>query len=308
MYPNAAHGWWRRRAARVAAVLLVALGVLSFSGSALASAPQASIRSSVAMTGPYVALGDSYTSGNLVPAPAPGSPLGCLQSTRNYAADVAEALGVTTFINGACEGATTASMTEPEQTDIGTNPPQFSFLSPDDSLVTLTLGGDNLGFTSVLSTCMLLSFTDPWGAPCENHYTSGGTDQLAAKIAAAATGLAADLQGIHSRAPSARVLLVGYPDIFPVSGGGCWPVVPIASGDVTYLRNTELQVNAMLASVAAANGATFVDTYNATIGHDVCQSAGTKDVEGLIPTSLALPFHPNERGQQAMADQVLAAL
>jgi lysophospholipase L1-like esterase len=69
-----------------------------------------------------------------------------------------------------------------------------------------------------------------------------------------------------------------------------------------------VELNSMLASVAAENGATFVDTYSATIGHDVCQSPATKDVEGLIPTSLALPFHPNESGQQAMADQVLAAL
>jgi len=62
----------------------------------------------------------------------------------------------------------------------------------------------------------------------------------------------------------------------------------------------------MLASAAAANGATFVDTYTATIGHDAC--ASVKDVEGLVPTSPAYPFHPNQRGQQVMAGQVLAAL
>jgi lysophospholipase L1-like esterase len=63
-----------------------------------------------------------------------------------------------------------------------------------------------------------------------------------------------------------------------------------------------------LASQAAANGVTFVDTYPATIGHDACTSASVKDVEGLIPTSPAYPFHPNQRGQQVMAGQVLAAL
>ena len=64
----------------------------------------------------------------------------------------------------------------------------------------------------------------------------------------------------------------------------------------------------MLARTAAANGATFVDTYTATIGHDACQPPAVKDVEGLIPTSLAYPFHPNGRGERVMADRVLAAL
>jgi len=99
-----------------------------------------------------------------------------------------------------------------------------------------------------------------------------------------------------------------YPDILPASGGGCWPVVPVAAGDVGYLRDTEMRLNAMLASVAAANGATYVDTYRATAGHDVCQPPAAKDIEGLIPTSLAFPFHPNERGDQVIAGQVLAAL
>jgi lysophospholipase L1-like esterase len=120
--------------------------------------------------------------------------------------------------------------------------------------------------------------------------------------------VAAVLRGIHARAPAARVLLVGYPDILPSGGDGCWPEMPIAFGDVPYLRGVEISLNQMLARTAAANGATFVDTYTATIGHAACQSPAVKDVEGLIPTSLAYPFHPNRRGEQVMAARVLAAL
>ncbi len=64
----------------------------------------------------------------------------------------------------------------------------------------------------------------------------------------------------------------------------------------------------MLAATAAAHGVTFVNTYAAGVGHDACQHAGTKWVEGLIPTSLAVPFHPNALGEQAMAREVLPAL
>ena len=101
---------------------------------------------------------------------------------------------------------------------------------------------------------------------------------------------------------------MSYPDILPSAGDGCWPEVPLAVGDVPYLRGIEVGLNQMLARAAAENGATFVDTYTPTVGHDACQSPAVKDVEGLIPVSLAFPFHPNRRGELVMADQVLAAL
>jgi hypothetical protein len=255
-----------------------------------------------------VALGDSFAAGDLVPFSPSGTPAGCLRSTHNYGADAARALGLTRFIDAACTGATTADMTRPESVLFGTNPPQFSALAANDSVVTLTIGGDNIGFPSILTTCARLSLTDPFGNPCQRHYTAGGTDRLVAAINAAAPKVAAVLRGIHARAPYARVLLVGYPDILPATGDGCWPLVPFAFGDVPYLRGIEIDVNQMLAAAAAANGATFVDTYTPTIGHDACQAPNVKDVEGLVPTSPAYPFHPNERGQQVMADQVLAAL
>ena len=67
-------------------------------------------------------------------------------------------------------------MTAAQKTDIGTNQAQLNALAPDDSLVVLTLGGDDLGFMNVLDECMELSFTDPWGSPCRAHYAGGGTD------------------------------------------------------------------------------------------------------------------------------------
>jgi GDSL-like Lipase/Acylhydrolase family len=199
-------------------------------------------------------------------------------------------------------------MTRSESVLFGGNPPQFSFLAAGDSVVTLTIGGDDIGFLGILETCAKLSLTNPFGDPCRRHYTAGGTDELVAAINATAPKVSAVLRGIRARAPHARVLLVGYPDILPATGDGCWPLVPFALADVPYLRGIEVDVNQMPASAAAANGATFVDTYTATIGHDACQAPDVKDVEGLVPTSPAYPFHPNRTGQQAVAGQVLAAL
>jgi lysophospholipase L1-like esterase len=260
-----------------------------------------------ALTGPVVALGDSYTAGEMLPLNLTSQPPGCLRSPKAYAALVASALKAT-FVDAACSGAGVKEMVNSQQTYLGTNPPQLSALAPDDAVVLLTLGGDDIGFLNVLHTCMKLSITHlGGGSPCKSHYTSGGTDQLAAKVAAESAKMAAVLGAIHARAPQARIVLVGYPDLFPQSGG-CWPKVPITNGDIAYLGDIGTQLNAMLASTAAAAGATFVNTYTPTIGHDICQSGAAKYVEGLVPTSLTVSFHPNARGQAAMAAQVLAAL
>ena len=255
----------------------------------------------------YVALGDSYTAGPLVPDQA-GSPAGCLRSTHSYPFLVAAGTGAATFTDVSCQGATTTNMTHSQSVPLGTNPPQDAALSASTTLVTLQIGGNNIGFSDIIIHCTTLSVTNPFGSPCKDHYTSGGTDKLRAKINAAAPKVAADIHAIHTDAPNARVFVVGYPVILPNSGSGCWPVVPIAFGDVPYLRGVEKALNSMLTAVAAANNATFVDTYTASIGHDVCQDPGTKWVEGLIPTSPAAPFHPNQLGEQGMARQVLAAL
>jgi hypothetical protein len=116
------------------------------------------------------------------------------------------------------------------------------------------------------------------------------------------------LADIRQRAPHARILLIGYPDLLPETGNGWWPLVPIAHGDVPYLRNVEISLNAMLAATAAKAGVGYVDTYTGTIGHDACQPSGVKWVEGLIPTSLAVPMHPNASGGHAMARLILAVL
>ena len=297
-------GW--TAAAGVLTVLLLTAACHVTTSAATAASAKTSAAADVT-TGPVVALGDSYTAGGLLPLNSQAKPAGCLRSTKAYPVLVAHALGAP-LIDVACTNAGVKEMTGAQKTYLkGTNPAQLTALAPDDRIVLLTLGGDDLGFLNVLHECMKLSFTKPWGSPCEAHYTEGGTDQLAAAASTEAPKIAQVLTDITARAPRARIVVVGYPDLFPQSGG-CWPAVPITNGDVAYLRGIEVTANAMLAAVAKAAGATFVNTYTPTIGHDFCQAESVRDVEGLLPGSLALPFHPNARGQAVMASAVLAAL
>ena len=261
-----------------------------------------------AATGPYVSLGDSYTAAPLVPSPT-GNPILCGRSTNNYPSDVARAISPLSFTDVSCSSATTADMTQSQNLyGVQSNPPQFNALSTADALVTIGIGGNDAGLISVAEECAKLDATTPTGTPCKNHYTASGSDPNVAAINATGPKVANVIHGIHTRAPSAKVLIVGYPDGLPTNGTACWPFVPVTAGDIKYFNGLEQQLNQVEASEAAANNATFVDTWNSSIGHDACKLPGVAWVNGIVPTSAAFPLHPNELGEANMARQVIAAL
>jgi lysophospholipase L1-like esterase len=248
----------------------------------------------------YVALGDSYAAGPLIPVQRI-DPVGCERSTNNYPSRLAAALGVRDFTDVSCSGAKTDNMTAAQSVLLlGTNPPQFNALRPDTDLVTLTISGNDIGFTEIVYTCGRAAALNPLGNPCEREATAGGSDVYAQRIAAVAHKVAAVLEGIHQRSPHATVLLVGYLRILP-SAGGCYPVMPIARGDVPYLDGLEQQLTDMLASQAFRHDVVFVNSYARSVGHDACQPPGAKWVEAVTPTSPAAPVHPNATGMHAVA-------
>ncbi|HEX4724526.1 MAG TPA: SGNH/GDSL hydrolase family protein [Pseudonocardiaceae bacterium] len=253
----------------------------------------------------YVALGDSYASGPFIPNQSP-DPVGCARSDHDYAGDLARSMGIPTLVDVSCGGAESVDMTQAQSVPLGSNPPQFNALTANTDLVTVTIGGNDIGFTSIIETCALDSLTNPFGNPCQQHYTSGGTDQLAATINADAPKIAAVLSGIRQRAPHAKVVVVDYLRILPTSIG-CWPVVPVSIGDVPWLGGVEQELDAMLGAQANAAGDTFVDAGLPT-GHDTCEPEGTKWVEGIVPTAPAFPVHPNAAGMSAVAGMIRTAL
>ncbi len=252
----------------------------------------------------YVSLDDSYTAGPIIPVQQ-DDPLGCLRSDHNYPHLVAAALGVSNFHDPSCSGAETGDMTSAQGVSPGPNPPQFDSLSATTELVTLGIGGNDIGFTEITQNCFS---TTPTGHPCQDHYVVNGHDELSDRIDRTAPKVAAVLQGIHQRAPNAHIYVVPYLAILPESGPGCWPQLPITPDDVPYLRGVEKNLNAMLATQAGANGAKFVDAYTASIGHDACQIPGFRWVEPAVPASPAAPVHPNLFGMQGYAAAVLARI
>ena len=280
---------YRRVTLAALAALCALLGVPASAGAKTVAAPRH-----------YVALGDSYTAGPLIPVQRI-DPIGCNRSTNNYPSRLAAALRIRDFTDVSCSGAKTDNMTAAQYVPLlGTNPPQFNALRPDTDLVTLTISGNDIGFTEIAYTCGRAAALDPFGNPCEREATAGGNDLYAERIAAAAPKVGRVIEGIHQRSPHATVLLVGYLRILPPTEG-CYPLFPIARGDVRYLDGFEQQLTDMLASQAFRHDAFFVDAYARSAGHDACQLPGVKWVEGFVPTSPAAPVHPNALGMQAVA-------
>ena len=256
-----------------------------------------------AAPGTYVAVGDSFTAG-------PGvlnqqlDQIGCFRSDHNYPHLVARARG-SALRDPSCSGAKTADLTAPQVILGGANPPQFNSLDAGVATISMQIGGNDIGFTEILYRCAAVL---PLGAPCHAAYTAGGTDELSRRIAATAPKVAAALAEARRRSPQARIFVLGYPAILPEAQPGCWPSLPIAPDDVPYLRDKQKELNAMLATRAAAAGATYVDVYPPSIGHDACQLPGARWVEPLVPLSPAAPVHPNALGMQGMAAALAGAM
>ncbi len=251
----------------------------------------------------YVAMGDSFTAGPVIPVQV--EPFGCLKSNRNYPNLVAKSLAGRRFRDISCSGAKTDDLYEPQSIQGGSNPAQFSALSSRTTVVTLGIGGNDIGFSEIIENC---SSADPTATPCRDHYVVDGVDEIGRRIRATAPKIAAAIKAIERRAPNARVFLVGYPQILPNTGPGCWPILPITEGDVPYLRSKAKQLNSMLRTRAEAAGVGYVNTYGPSRGHSACALPIKRWVEPLVPTSPAAPVHPNARGMAGMADVVAAAV
>ncbi|MEC3976505.1 SGNH/GDSL hydrolase family protein [Amycolatopsis sp. H20-H5] len=250
-------------------------------------------------TGRYVALGDSYTSAPRTGAAA-GTPPGCDRSANNYPHLVSASIKPAEFVDVSCSGAVTASMTGTQKTANGTNPAQLDAVTKTTTLVTVGIGGNDVGFIALAQQCTTVH---PNGAACRDRLTADGHDQLAERTAATAPKIAALLDTIHTKAPKAQIIVVGYPTVLP-DGDGCWPALPVGSGDVAYLRDSLANLNTMLSDQAKAHKAGYADTATPSKGHDLCTASDTRWTEGIVPTSHAIPLHPNAKGEQAMAETV----
>jgi lysophospholipase L1-like esterase len=292
----------------VGAVLVVA---------ALAAAGGVAVRSSSPAPAPapepvdYVALGDSFSAGPLVPE-ARSDPPGCFRSTNNYPAYLSGYLGVRTYRDVTCSGARTRDLQRPQQLAFGqTAPPQLEALSAGTDLVTVGIGGNDFGlFGSIVGTCDALRDRDPRGAPCRRSFTrridGRPVDTKARDARRVEDHVARVLRAVARRAPEAEVYVVGYPRLLPELGRCA--AVPFARGDYPWGRRVQRLLNDSLRSAAERSGATFVDLYPASRGHDACAGSRAWVNGSQTLFFLAAGFHPFQSGMRGMAQAIHAAI
>jgi lysophospholipase L1-like esterase len=256
--------------------------------------------------GSYVALGDSYTAGTGAgPLVAGAAGRVCGQISNSYPRLVAEELDAR-LNDASCAGARTGDATRAQTTSSGLpSPPQLDSVSKETDLVTVGLGYNDLGFFTMLTVgCVAAAGSDPTGMPCADADRARGIDpgSVADQIGDHLRDL---LEQVHERAPHARVLLVGYPQLVPPDG--TCTELPLAAGDYAYVREQLQSLDDAMRSAASDAGATFVEVYDASEGHDIC-AGDDAWVNGAEASSRAAAFHPFAEEQHEVTGLVLAAM
>lgn len=245
----------------------------------------------------YVALGDSFTAGPLIPF-VDAAQTRCLRSSANYPTVLGRWLDARRIVDMSCAGATTSDLRW-----------QGSALTAGTDLVTVGMGGNDFDiFGTLAGRCVGLAAGDPRGSPCRDRFVnSTGTDTLLARANRVEQRLAAGLRGVALAAgPDALVAVIGYPRIFP-STGTC-PALPLARGDYGWADSVQRALNDALERAAARVGALFVDTYRASRGHGVCAGVDAWVNGRTTVATRALAFHPYAAGMRATAAAAHARL
>jgi lysophospholipase L1-like esterase len=221
----------------------------------------------------YVALGDSYASG-VGTDDYISDGTSCDRSPEGYPGLWAAAHGASSFDLAACSGATTSSLLSG----------QLGGLSASTSLVTITIGGNDAGFTTVFEDCILES-------------DSG----CASKISSAENFVRTTLPGrldnvyttVRSHAPNATVIVLGYPRFYQVPGS-C--IVGLDNTKRTDINGgADLLATTTAGEVAKFAGFHYVDVRTAFSSHEIC-SSGTSWLHSVDFSHITDSYHPTPAG------------
>lgn len=252
-------------------------------------------------TARYVAIGSSMAAGPGIRPRAQGSPWMAQRSGRNYPHLVAERLGLD-LVDVTYSGAKTAHLLTDRQNGV---PPQADALDGAEELVTVTIGGNDVGYVPMLLAAPLPSLLRrlPRVGPALRELLNAEARERA--LAGVGAALRAVGQAVRTRSPRARVLFVDYLTLLPPRGE---PARPLSAEVADLGRHIAARLEEETAAAAADTGCELVAAAAASTGHHAWSSdPWTVGAELLLP-GRPMPFHPNLRGMEAVADLVVARL
>ncbi|RSS75571.1 SGNH/GDSL hydrolase family protein [Streptomyces sp. WAC06614] len=248
----------------------LASSLLLAAGAALFGAGQASAAADFG----YVALGDSYSSG-VGAGNYDGASGNCKRTTRAYPALWAAAHAPQTFAFTACSGARTDDVLSG----------QLGPLNSGTDLVSITIGGNDAGFSDVMTTCVLQS-----EATCLSRINDAKayvTNTLPGKLDAV-------YNAIDGRAPNARVVVLGYPRFYKLNGT-C--TAGLSETERSAINGAADHLNATIAKRAADHGFTFASVVSAFTGHEIC--SGSAWLHSVNWLNIGESYHPTAAGQSS---------
>lgn len=284
-------------------VLSVGIGVLVPSSEALPL--QTRVGSNGAPIGQYVAMGDSFSSGEgnapfIEGTDDPGTNE-CHRSVVAYPERLVSALGHSNDVeNVACSGSLTFHLTSEGRWN---EPAQINALSGGDvGLVTLTIGGNDIGFAKVVSTCI---------AGLRACDSKARRSEIAERILELRATLTRTYRRISEElSNSSRILVVGYPRLF-AEGRGCGPYSSLGREERVWLNDMAGLLDRVIHRASANAAVEFLSVLDAFGGHELCRGAsGTSGTWVNKPTLInkVRSVHPNSDGHLAIAERVVARI
>lgn len=248
----------------------------------------------------YVALGSSMAAGPGIPPRAPGSPRTAGRSARNYPHLVAADLGLD-LVDVTYSGATTSHVLTDSQRGAA---PQADVVDGTETLVTVTIGGNDVGYVGGLMSAALpgalrlLTSLLPGGRDLHDPLArERALDEVSGRLHAVG-------EKVRARAPLARVLFVDYLTLLPPEGAA----PPLPPDAVRLGRHLAERLAVLTAEAARATGCEVVSAAAASMGHHAWSAEPWVSGPGLPLPGRMVPFHPTSTGMRAVADLVLAHL
>jgi lysophospholipase L1-like esterase len=252
---------------RSARILMIGVSALSAGLAVAATGAAAPARAASSVR--YVALGDSYSAGV-----GAGSQSGsCGRSPNAYPALWAAANAPASFTFAACSGATTASVISG----------QLASLSAATTLVSITIGGNDVGFSSIMETCVLESTSS-----CENAVSQAETyadDTLPGDLGTLFADIRAD-------APNAKVVVLGYPDFYDLSIPVC---IGLSAADHQAIDTGINDLDGIIKTAAGRAGFYFADVRPQFAGHELCDDGDWLHSVDIF--DITDSYHPTAAGQ-----------
>lgn len=273
--------------------LLGGLMALALAGCAVtAAAPERAL----APQARYVSMGSSFAAGAGIGPVKPGTPERCSRTTNNYATLLASRMDLSLTDVG-CNGATTDHI-------LGVwneLPAQIDAVTPDTRLVTITIGGNDLGYVGWLFSGSCRLGVSMFPGPCRPAAEPGEADyrKLDQKLRAIAGE-------VHARAPQARLVFVQY--VALISPTLC-PLETITPEDAAVARRIGERLAQVTRDAASASGAEVLAMDSASQGHTPCAPVPwSNGLDKDYDPAKGAPWHPNAAGHAAIADGLVGML